>query len=184
MNITHYPTPSASWTTFIALDRTCIKNHGTCTKPPELIYEPLSFQVAVVEFLDELWMETSGIVAVHNGATVEEVTQAMLKLVMRPEYRQAPTFKHHQRCVPDCDTKTKAQFNEFMHEVSATSHSHHSHTHTTHSHHSQPPLTTTTHSHHSQPPLAGVEHQSTRGVSHLEAQPGWASSHPGLGLQQ
>jgi hypothetical protein len=71
--------------------------------------QPLSFQVAVRDFLDELWMETSGIVAVHNGATDEEITHAVLKLFMRPEHRQAPTCKEHQRCVPDCDTKTKEQ---------------------------------------------------------------------------
>jgi hypothetical protein len=66
----------------------------------------------VTTFLNELWVETASIVAVHTTANIHEIMLAAMKLVTRPEYRQRATFKEHQRCVPDCDTKTKQQFNE------------------------------------------------------------------------
>ena len=100
----------------------------------ETIYEPLDYDVAVTTFLNDLWVETATIVAVHTTATPDEIKLAAMKLVTRPEYRQRATYKEHQRCIPDCDTKTKQQFNELR--LAPCTSTHHSHA-TTH----MPPLT-------------------------------------------
>jgi hypothetical protein len=60
--------------------------YGIYTEPPETIISHLSYGSAVVEFLDELWIDTATIVAVADSATKQEIIEAMMQLVTRPPY--------------------------------------------------------------------------------------------------
>ena len=99
-------------------DKQYLLKYGIYTEPAETIIHHLGYQTAVVDFLDELWVETATIVAVADGSTQEAVVAAMLRLVTRPPWNPGgPTYKRHQPCIPKCDTKSEQQFNEFYHEV-------------------------------------------------------------------
>jgi hypothetical protein len=63
-----------------------LHRYGIYTEPPEVIKGHLSYGCAVVEFLDELWVETATIVAVADGSSKHEIIDAMMNLVTRPPY--------------------------------------------------------------------------------------------------
>ena len=114
-----------------------LHRYGIYTEPPEVIKGHLSYGCAVVQFLDELWVETATIVAVANGSSKKGVIDAMMNLVTRPPHNPGgewlgvhgcgcygevagcagATYKNYQPCIPKCDTKSEQQFNEFFHEV-------------------------------------------------------------------
>ena len=91
MNVIDYPTPMHPHTHFTEEEKAYILEYGIFTETPEEIFNQLNPQVATVEFLDELWVETTSMVVVADGSSPEGVLQAMLRLVMRPPHRPGAT---------------------------------------------------------------------------------------------